>query len=86
MTEDSKDVTIMLTAFFITVIFVCIFTNYHTKLTIEKDLKDGELRLFDNQYSCQMTGKYVSDERFVPKEVTLDILPDDIKKQLKETK
>lgn len=86
MTEDSKDVTIMLTAFFITIIFVCIFTNYHTKLTIEKDLKDGELRLFDNQYSCQMTGKYVSDERFVPKEVTLDILPDDIKKQLKETK
>ena len=86
MTEDSKDVTIMITAFFITVIFVCIFTNYNTRLTIEKDLKDGELRLFDNQYSCQMTGKYVSDERFIPNEITLDNLPKDVQNKLKEIK
>lgn len=86
MTEDSKDVTIMITAFFITVIFVCIFINYHTRLTIEKDLKDGELRLFDNQYSCQMTGKYVSEERLVPMEITIDKLPKDIQQKLKEMK
>ena len=86
MTEDSKDVTIMITAFFITVIFVCIFTNYNTRLTIEKDLKDGELRLFDNQYSCQMTGKYVSDERFIPSTVTVDDLPKDVQNKLKEIK
>lgn len=83
MTEDSKDVTIMITAFFITVICMCIFTNYHTRLSIEKDLKDGELRLFDNQYSCQMTGKYVSDERFVPSTVTVDDLPKEIQEKLK---
>lgn len=84
MTEDSKDSTIMLIAFFLTIIFVCVFTNYHTKLTIEKELKRGELRLFDIQYSCQMTGKYVSDERFIPNEVTLDKLPKDIQQKLKE--
>lgn len=83
MTEDSKDVTIMLTAFFMTIIFMCIFTNYHTKLGIEKDLKDGELRLFDNQYSCQMTGKYVSDERFIPNEITVNDLPKEIQEKLK---
>ena len=83
MTEDSKDVTIMITAFFITVILMCIFTNYQTRLTIEKDLKDGELRLFDNQYSCQMTGKYVSEERFIPSTVFMEDLPKEIQDKLK---
>ena len=86
MTDEGRDVTIMLSAFFVAIFLMCCFTNYNTKLAIEKDLKRGELRLFDKQYSCQMTGRYVSDERFIPKEITTDILPDDIKKQLKETK
>ena len=76
----------MVIAFLITAICLCGLTSYTTKLSIEQELKRGELRLFDNQYSCQMTGTYVSDERFIPKEVTLDILPDDIKKQLKGIK
>lgn len=81
-----KDTTIMTVAYLITAFLLALFVNYNTKLGIEQDLKHGKLRLFDNQYSCQMTGRYVSDERFIPNEVTLDILPDDIKKQLKETK
>lgn len=86
MTEDSKDVTIMITAFFIAIFLMCCFTNYNTKLSIEKDLKRGELRLFDKQYSCQMTGKYVSDERFIPSTVTVDDLPKDVQNKLKEIK
>ena len=81
-----NDITIMTVAYLLTAFLLALFVNYNTKLGIEQDLKQGKLRLFDNQYSCQMTGRYVSDERFIPKEVTIDILPDDIKKQLKETK
>ena len=81
-----KDITIMTVAYLITAFLLALFVNYNTKLGIEQNLKQGELRLFDNQYSCQITGRYVSDERFIPKEVTLDILPDDIKKQLKGIK
>ena len=84
MTEQDKDTTIMVIAFLITTICLCGLTSYTTKLSIEQELKRGELRLFDNRYICDYVGRYISDERFIPKEVTLDILPEDIRKQLKE--
>ena len=55
-------------------------------MKIENELKTGAIRVYDKRYICDYVGTYVSDERFIPKEVTIDILPDDIKKQLKEIK
>ena len=80
---NDNDTTIMVIAFLLTTFVMCIFVNYNTKLGIEKDLKRGELRLFDNQYSCQMTGKYVSEERFIPSTVTVEDLPKEIQDKLK---
>ena len=78
-----KDTTIMTVAYLITTFILALFVNYNTKLGIEEDLKQGELRLFDNQYSCQMTGRYVSDERFIPSTVTVEDLPKEIQEKIK---
>ena len=78
-----NEITIMTVAYLITAFLLALFVNYNTKLGIEKDLSRGELRLFDNQYSCQMTGRYVSDERFIPSTVTVEDLPKEIQKKLK---
>ena len=78
-----KDTTIMTVAYLITAFLLALFVNYNTKLGIEQDLKRGKLRLFDNQYSCQMTGRYVSDERFIPSTVTMEDLPKEIQDKLK---
>lgn len=78
-----KDTTIMTVAYLITTFILALFVNYNTKLGIEEDLKQGELRLFDNQYSCQMTGRYVSDERFIPSTVTVEDLPKGIQEKIK---
>lgn len=78
-----KDTTIMTVAYLITTFIIALFVNYNTKLGIEEDLKQGELRLFDNQYSCQMTGRYVSDERFIPSTVTVEDLPKEIQEKIK---
>lgn len=78
-----NEITIMTVAYLITAFLLALFVNYNTKLGIEQDLKQGELRLFDNQYSCQMTGRYVSDERFIPSTVTVEDLPKEIQKKLK---
>lgn len=78
-----KDTTIMTVAYLITAFLLALFVNYNTKLGIEQDLKHGELRLFDNQYSCQMTGRYVSDERFIPSTVTVEDLPKEIQEKIK---
>lgn len=78
-----NDITIMTVAYLITAFLLALFVNYNTKLGIEKDLRRGELRLFDNQYSCQMTGRYVSDERFIPSTVTVEDLPKEIQEKIK---
>lgn len=78
-----NDITIMTVAYLITAFLLALFVNYNTKLGIEKDLSRGELRLFDNQYSCQMTGRYVSDERFIPSTVTVEDLPKEIQEKIK---
>ena len=78
-----KDTTIMTVAYLITTFILALFVNYNTKLGIEEDLKQGELRLFDNQYSCQMTGRYVSDERFIQSTVTVEDLPKEIQEKIK---
>jgi len=82
--QCTKETSIMIIAFLISTICLCILTSYTTRLSMEQDLKRGELRLFDNQYSCQMTGKYIYDERFIPTEITIDKLPKDIQQKLKE--
>lgn len=82
----STEITYMLILFLITAVLLCCFTSYTVRLSIEQQLKRGDLRLFDNQYSCQMTGKYVSEERLVPMEITIDKLPKDIQQKLKEMK
>lgn len=69
MTENSRDTIIIFIIYLLTLVFICIFNNYSIKIGLENDLKDGKIRLFDNQYTCQMTGKYVLDERFIPKEI-----------------
>ena len=78
-----NEITIMTVAYLITAFLLALFVNYNTKLGIEKDLRRGELRLFDNQYSCQMTGRYVSDERFIPSTVTVEDLPKEIQEKIK---
>ena len=78
-----NDITIMTVAYLLTAFLLALFVNYNTKLGIEKDLKQGELRLFDNQYSCQMTGRYISDERFIPSTVTVEDLPKEIQEKIK---
>ena len=78
-----NDITIMTVAYLLTAFLLALFVNYNTKLGIEKDLRRGELRLFDNQYSCQMTGRYVSDERFIPSTVTVEDLPKEIQEKIK---
>lgn len=78
-----NEITIMTVAYLITAFLLALFVNYNTKLGIEQDLKQGKLRLFDNQYSCQMTGRYVSDERFIPSTVTVEDLPKEIQEKIK---
>ena len=75
-----NDITIMTVAYLITAFLLALFVNYNTKLGIEQDLNRGELRLFDKKYSCELIGRYVSDERFVPNEVS----EENVKELLKE--
>ena len=86
MTEEHRDNALILILYFLTALVLCVVSYNQALIKIENELKTGAIRVYDKRYVCEYVGTYVSDERFVPKEVTLDILPDDIKKQLKETK
>lgn len=86
MTEEKRDNAIILILYLITTLILCVVSYNQALMKIENELKTGAIRVYDKRYICDYVGTYVSDERFIPKEVTIDILPDDIKKQLKEIK
>lgn len=86
MTEEKRDNALILILYLITTLVLCVVSYNQALMKIENELKTGAIRVYDKRYICDYVGIYVSDERFIPKEVTIDILPDDIKKQLKEIK
>lgn len=86
MTEEKRDNALILILYLITTLILCVVSYNQALMKIENELKTGAIRVYDKRYICDYVGTYVSDERFIPKEVTIDILPDDIKKQLIEIK
>ena len=86
MTEEKRDNALILILYLITTLILCVVSYNQALMKIENELKTGAIRVYDKRYICDYAGTYVSDERFIPKEITTDILPDDIKKQLKEIK
>lgn len=86
MTEEKRDNALILILYLITTLILCVVSYNQALMKIENELKTGAIRVYDKRYICDYVGTYVSDERFIPKEITTDILPDDIKKQLIDIK
>ena len=45
--------------------------------------KTGQIRIYDDLYKCELQGRYVSEERFIPSTVTMEDLPKEIQDKLK---
>ena len=50
----------------------------------QKIEKTGEIRIYDDLYKCEYAGKYVTEEKFIPKDT--DELPKELRELVEQEK
>lgn len=65
-----KDAIITSIVVLLTLLFIIFISSTAFNEAMLKKLKTGTVRVYDEEYKCEYVGKYISEERFIPVEIT----------------